>query len=262
MPRTIVCDRDPAYTSAFWKELFCLNGTSFNFSSAYHPQTDGQSEVVNRTLEMYLRCFTSTKPKQWVKWLSWAEFCYNTSWHSTIRRTPFEVVYGREPPSLLAYVPGTARVAAVEEELIRGDEVLKELKQNLKAAQEQMKKNYDLRHREKEYEVGSWVYVRLQPYKQVLVAMRRNAKLAPRYYGPFQILQRIGAVAYKLDLPHESRIHPIFHVSLLKEKLGAHVSAQVQLPLNVEGREGLLVQPQAVLDKRTRPNKKEILEHW
>ena len=185
---------------------------------------------MNRTLEMYLRCFTSTKPKQWVKWLSWAEFCYNTSWHSTIRRTPFEVVYGREPPSLLAYVPCTARVAAVEEELIRRDEVLKELKQNLKAAQEQMKKNYDLRHREKEYEVGSWVYVRLQPYKQVLVAMQRNAKLAPRYYGPFQVLQRIGAVAYKLDLPHESRIHPIFHVSLLKEKLGAHVSAQVQLP--------------------------------
>ena len=119
-----------------------------------------------------MRCFTSTKPKQWVKWLSWAEFCYNTSWHSTIRRTPFEVVYGREPPSLLAYVPGTARVAVVEEELIRRDEVLKELKQNLKAAQEQMKKNYDLRHREKAYEVGSWVYVRLQPYKQVSVAMR------------------------------------------------------------------------------------------
>ena len=79
MPRIIVCDRHPAFTSAFWKELFHLNGTSFNFSSAYHPQTNGQSEVVNRTLEMYLLCFTSTKPKQWVKWLSWAEFCYNTS---------------------------------------------------------------------------------------------------------------------------------------------------------------------------------------
>lgn len=85
--------------------------------------------------------------------------------------------------------------------------------------------------------------------------------LAPCYHGPFQILQRIGAVAQKLDLPHESRIRPIFHVSLLKEKLGAHVSTQVQLPLSVERREWLLVQPQAMLDKRTRQNKDEILVH-
>lgn len=73
------------FICGFWTELFRLNGTSFNFSSAYHPQTDVQSEMVNKTLEMYLHCFTSAKPKQWVKWLSWAEFCYNTSWHSTIQ---------------------------------------------------------------------------------------------------------------------------------------------------------------------------------
>lgn len=71
MPKTIVCDKDLAFTSLFWTELFALNGIRFNFSSAYHPQTDGQSEVVNRTLEMYLRCFTSSQPKLWLKWLSW-----------------------------------------------------------------------------------------------------------------------------------------------------------------------------------------------
>lgn len=131
MLRSIVCDRDPTFTCGFWTVLFRLNGTSFNFSSAYHPQTDVQSEMVNKTLEMYLHCFTSAKSKQWVKWLSWAEFCYNRSWHSTIKRTPFEVVYGREPPSLLAYIPGTAKVAAVEEELIRRDQVLEDLKENL-----------------------------------------------------------------------------------------------------------------------------------
>eukprot|EP00268_Persea_americana_P027176 TRINITY_DN26639_c0_g1_i4.p1 TRINITY_DN26639_c0_g1~~TRINITY_DN26639_c0_g1_i4.p1 ORF type:complete len:217 (-),score=5.05 TRINITY_DN26639_c0_g1_i4:345-995(-) len=69
MPRSIVCDCDPTFTSMFWRDLFQLNGTDFNFSSAYHPQTDGQSEVVNRTLEMYLRCLTGSQPRNWVKWL-------------------------------------------------------------------------------------------------------------------------------------------------------------------------------------------------
>uniref|UniRef100_A0A2N9GX58 Integrase catalytic domain-containing protein n=1 Tax=Fagus sylvatica TaxID=28930 RepID=A0A2N9GX58_FAGSY len=127
MPRTIVCDRDVTFTSGFWTELFRLNGTSFNFSSAYHPQTNGQNEVVNHTLEMYLHYFTSDKPKQ-----CWAEFCYKTSWHSAIKRTPFEVVYGREPPSLVTYVPGTAKVAAVEDELLQRDLVLANLKENIK----------------------------------------------------------------------------------------------------------------------------------
>ncbi|KAA8517478.1 hypothetical protein F0562_017771 [Nyssa sinensis] len=140
MPRKIVCDRDPIFTSGFWSELFRLNGTEFNYSSAYHPQTDGQSEVVNRTMEMYLRCFTSSQPKDWVKWLTWAEYCYNTSWHSAIKKTPFEVVYGRTPPTLLSYIQGTAKVASVEEELLSRDQMVKELRVNLKEAQERMKK--------------------------------------------------------------------------------------------------------------------------
>ena len=115
----------------FWEELFLLNGTSFHFSSAYHPQTDGQMEVVNCTLEMYLGCFSSPRSKEWVKWTSWAEYCYNTSIHTTTKKTPFEIVYGRPPPNLLSNVAGTARTEAVENELIARDEVLKELRENI-----------------------------------------------------------------------------------------------------------------------------------
>ena len=118
---------------SFRKSCF-LNGTSFNFSYAYHLQMDGQTEVVNRTLEMYLRCFSSPRPKEWAKWIAWVEYCYNTSIHTTTKKTPFEIVYGRPPPSLLSYVARTTRNEAVEKALISRDEVLKERRENIRLA--------------------------------------------------------------------------------------------------------------------------------
>lgn len=117
LPKTIVSDRDPVFTSQFWKELFCLSGTDLLMSSAYHPQTDGQTEVMNKGLEGYLRCFTGDRPKDWMHWLSLAEWAYNTSTHTSTKLSPFEVVYGHPPPRLLPYEPGSTRVQAVDEEL-------------------------------------------------------------------------------------------------------------------------------------------------
>lgn len=261
MPKIIVCDRDPAFTSQFCRELFDLNGTRFNFSSAYHPQTDGQTEVVNRTLEMYLRCFTSSKPKQWMKWISWAEYCYNTSIHSVTGKSPFEVVYGRPPPTLLTYIPGTAKVAAVEKELGDRDVMLRELKKRIQQAQSRMKQIYDLKHQEREFAIGDLVYLKLHPYKQRTLAVRRNFKLSPKYYGPFKVLRKIGAVAYKLEMPATAKVHPVFHVSLLKKYIGAESGVQTQLPQFDEDDESN-PQPEAILDSRVRRKRSEVLIHW
>lgn len=100
-PRTIVLDRDNVFVSSLWQHLTRLNGAKLHLSSSYHPQTDGQSEVLNKCLEMYLRCFVFDCPKKWLDFLPWLEFSYNIAFHTAINMSPFKAVYGREPPTLL-----------------------------------------------------------------------------------------------------------------------------------------------------------------
>lgn len=101
-PTSIISNREVVFTSGFWKALFSAAGTRLHMSSAFHLQSDGQSEAVNRFITMYLCCITRDHPRQWLQWLPWAEFCYNTSYHSALKDTPFRVVYGRDPR-----LPGT-----------------------------------------------------------------------------------------------------------------------------------------------------------
>jgi hypothetical protein len=112
-----------------------LYGTKFKFCSAYHRQTDGKTKLLNQTVEMYLRCLTGSKPKEWVQWLPWVEYCYNTGTHSAHNMTPFKLVYGRPPPALLSYVKGTAQVESVEQTLLEWDHLLKEARAHLQQAQ-------------------------------------------------------------------------------------------------------------------------------
>jgi len=114
IPCSIVSDRDPVFTSAFWTELFQLAGVKLHLSSAFHPQTDGQSEVTNRILGVYLHCLASDRPRSWLRWLPWTEFCYNSSYQTALRATLFEVVYGRPPPTMASYQAGVARVTALD----------------------------------------------------------------------------------------------------------------------------------------------------
>jgi transposase InsO family protein len=100
LPSKIITDRDPLFTSNFWKELMSKLGVGLNFSTSYHPQSDGQTERLNQCVETYLRCMVFHRPKEWVKWVSLAEWWYNTNFHSALQVTPFEALYGYAPPQL------------------------------------------------------------------------------------------------------------------------------------------------------------------
>ncbi|GJX45785.1 ty3-gypsy retrotransposon protein [Tanacetum coccineum] len=265
MPKTIVSDRDPIFVSKFWTQLFSLSGTQLNHSTAYHPQTDGQTEVVNRGLEQYLRAMVTDQPLNWVRFLPWAEYCYNTSYHSGIKMTPFQALYGRLPLHLIPYPPGSSKVEAVEALLVERDDLLRQLRENLLAAKNRMEVQANRKRRDVEFNVGDRVLVKLQPYRQSTLAKRHSNKLAKKFYGPYEVVERIGKVAYRLALPETSKIHPVFHVSLLKLFTGNESAKVTELP--EEFKDGHpMEQPEVVCDSRVvlsngRPVR-QVLVQW
>jgi hypothetical protein len=264
IPESILSDRDPLFVSIFWKELFKMVGTVLKMSSAYHPQTDGQTEVINRCLEAYLRCFIADQPKTWAHWVPWAELWYNTTFHVSTGFTPFQVVYGRKPPVLVHFLEGETRVEAVAQELRDRDEALRQLKYNLQRAQEQMKYQADKKRKEVQFELGNWVFLKLRPHRQQSVVQRIHQKLAPRFFGPYQVIKKIGQVAYKLQLPADSRIHATFHVSQLKKAVGNY-KPSTELPVSLEVDKGNII-PAKVLSWRDKfdggQHKREWLVQW
>ncbi|KAK3146343.1 hypothetical protein QOZ80_3BG0264910 [Eleusine coracana subsp. coracana] len=260
IPVSITSDRDPVFTSAFWKELFMATGSKLNFSTAFHPQTDGQSEAVNKAIAMYLRCLTGDRPRNWIQWLPWAEYVYNTSFHTALRDTPFKVVYGREPPSLQSYEPGDLRVSAVIQTLAERDEFLQDVRSRLAQAQQLAKSYYDGHHREVIFEVGDWVWLRLCHRFPTGVPDASQGKLRPRFFGPFKIIANINDVAYKLQLPAAARIHDVFHVGLLKKFVGEPPATLPDLPPIHNG--AIIRKPHRAIRVRLCRGIRQVLVQW
>jgi transposase InsO family protein len=198
MPQCIISDRDSVFTSTLWKKLFKLADTTLNMSSSYHPQTYGQTERLNQCLESYLRCMIQACPHKWTSWLSLAEFWYNTTYHSALGKTPFEVLYGYPPRNFGITEDTHCQVLELEAWLHDKAAMHQVIKHNLERAQNRMKLQVDKHRSERSFAVGDWVYVKLQPYVQMIVARRSNHKLSYKYFGPYLIIQKVGEVAYKL----------------------------------------------------------------
>ena len=218
IPRSIVSDRDAIFLSRYQCELFSLSGTILKRSTTYHPQTDGQFELINRVLQQYLRCFVAEQPRKWYKFFPWVEYCYNINFHSSLGMSLFKALYGHDPPS----------TEAVDWLLTHCQDLLQQLKDNLVKAQKRMKKVADGHRRDLQFHVGDLVLVKLQPYRQICVANRVSNKLGPWYFGPFQVRTRVGKVAYQLELPSSARIHNVFHISLLKPYNGQQSTSSIR----------------------------------
>ncbi|GAA0139024.1 hypothetical protein LIER_00655 [Lithospermum erythrorhizon] len=250
LPQHILSDRDKVFLSAFWQELCTKLGTKLHHTTSYHPQADGQTERVNQCLETNLRCMCSDMPKDWYNWLALAEFWYNTNYHSSLKMSPFEALYGYKPP-FLSKSPYLKEVNTEATTIIEQRRQITQLiKHNLHLAQERMKRLADLKRTDREFQIGDMVFLKLQSYRQNFVSLRKHLKLASKFYDPFKIMEKIGHVAYKLQLPEESRIHPVFHMSLLKKQIKRNIQAQDKLPETLPDG-SFPIYPVAILNKRT-----------
>ncbi|GJX51933.1 putative reverse transcriptase domain-containing protein [Tanacetum coccineum] len=252
IPVSIICDRDPRFASNFWRSLQSALGTNLDMSTAYHPQTDGQSERTIQTLEDMLRACAIDFGKGWVNHLPLVEFSYNNSYHASIKAAPFEALYGRKCRSPVCWTEvGEAQILGPE--LIQETtEKIIQIKQRMQAARDRQKSYADLKRKPMEFQVGDKVMLKVSPWKGV-VRFGKRGKLNPRYVGPFKVLERVGEVAYKLELPEElSRVHNTFHVSNLKK---CHADEPLAVPLdglNLDDKLHFVEEPVEIVDREVK----------
>nr|CAE02083.2 OSJNBa0074B10.11 [Oryza sativa Japonica Group] len=219
VPKKIVSDRGSQFTSKFWQKLQEELGTRLNFSTAYHPQTDGQTERVNQILEDMLRACALDFGGAWDKSLPYAEFSYNNSYQASLQMAPFEALYGQKCRTPLFWDQTGERQLFGTEVLAEAEEKVRTIRERLRIAQSRQKSYADNRRRELTFEAGDYVYLRVTPLRGVH-RFQTKGKLAPRFVGPYKILERRGEVAYQLEPPSNMiGTHDVFHVSQLKKCL-------------------------------------------
>ncbi|KAA0039169.1 pol protein [Cucumis melo var. makuwa] len=240
------------YTASKWAQLYMSEikglqtamGTRLDFSTAFHPQTDGQTERLNQVLEDMLRACPLEFPGSWDSHLHLMEFAYNNSYQATIGMAPFEALYGKCCRSPICW--GEQRLMGPE--LVQStNEAIQKIRLRMHTAQSRQKSYADVRRKDLEFEVGDKVFLKVAPMRGVL-RFERRGKLSPRFVGPFEILERIGPVAYRLALPPSlSTVHDVFHVSMLRKYVPDPSHVVDYEPLEIDENLSYTEQPVEVL---------------
>jgi hypothetical protein len=230
LPKELISDRDPRFTSGFWREVVRSWDVKQGLSTAYHPQSDGQTERANRTLEDMLRHYVLPDQSNWDRCLDFAEFAINDSWQESTGQTPFLLNFGQHPRAASRVFVGSNMAAEVF--VAEMQRLTRHARACLANAQQRQKAYADAHRSDLTFKEGDSVLLSAANIRLKTPGAR---KLLPRWLGPFSIVRCVGAVAYELQLPPSLRVHNVFHVSLLKPYLADGPVQPPPLPVEVAG---------------------------
>ncbi|WVZ84282.1 hypothetical protein U9M48_031332 [Paspalum notatum var. saurae] len=214
VPKRIISDRGSQFTSRFWEQLHNSLDTKLRFSTAYHPQTDGQTERTNQILEDMLRAYAIQYGTSWDKCLPYTEFSYNNSYQASLKKSPFEALYGKRCRTPLFWNQAGEKQVFGPDIVQDAEQQLRIVQENLRVAQSRQRSYADVRRRDLSFKVDDHVYLKVSPMRGIR-RFNMKGKLAPRYIGPFKILKKKGEVAYRLEIPPSlSGVHDVFHKCL------------------------------------------------
>lgn len=259
VPKEIISDRGPQFISKMWKSFLDVLGVKVKLSTAFHPQTDGQSERVNQVLEQYLRCFLDYQQKDWVRLLPLAEFAYNNTTHASTQFSPFFANFGFHPRFDVTLDVAVSSPKG-KQYIMDLEDLHSVMKLHLKDAIEKMSEFAD-RHRAPapELPIGSKVWLNRKNIKTI----RPSLKLDYKKFGPFKVIERIGVVSYRIDLPPSMKIHNVFHVSLLEPVVeNMFDNREIPPPPPVEIDDHKEYEVEEILDSRLYYRKLQYLVRW
>lgn len=259
LPDGIVSDRDSLFTSNFWTAVCKLLDTSRRLSTAYHPQTDGQTERQNQSLEHYLRAYCNWHQSDWASLLTLAEWTYNTSIHSATNASPASLLLGYQPKGPNDVATPVSAVPAADDRvraLLEGRTHAREL---LRKSNETYARWYDRKRTDQSFQVGDWVLLSTKNLKQ----RRPSRKLSDRYIGPYQVTRVMSSgLAFELDLPPSLKQHNVFPISSLEPFHGTDESARSARRRDDVDETDVAFEVDAILNHRGPPDDREFLIHW
>ncbi|SYW79653.1 uncharacterized protein UHO2_04296 [Ustilago hordei] len=259
-PDHMVSDRGRQFISGAWKAFAEQMGVKHSLSTAYHPQTDGQTERVNQVIEQYLRMYCNYEQNDWANLLDTAAFVYNNTVHNSIGVSPFFACYGWNPKAhpdipqrLGVNDPGRFKY------LMDGKERCKYLQEQIREAQRRSVDQYNRKHKDIEFKVGDMVYINRRNWK----TRRPTPKLDTRFAGPYPVQERVGRRAYRITLPANLRVHDVFHVSMLEPARTSSLPQRAEQPtMPPLPDEDLDFEVEALIDKRSHNGTTEYKVLW
>jgi len=261
LPESIISDRGPQFAAGLMRELNEMLEIKSKLSTAFYPQTDGQTEKVNQELEQYLRMFIDHRQEQWPEWLGTAEFAYNNKVHSSTRTMSFKANYGQDP-RLGFEGKKKGKYAGAEKFIEKIKKIQEEVKAALGKAQADMKKYANRKRLDvDEYKVGDLVMLSTKDLKYQMIR-RRTEKLTEIFVGPYKIKKIVSSNAVELELPSTIKIHPVVNVSRIRRYVGQVEGQRKEqpAPVIIQGEEEWEVE--RILNKRRVRGKDKYLVRW